>query len=57
MCVCKVQKGRHIRKMRQFFKCFKWSKIECLTEFKWRNKQIKEEKVGDESDKSQWSLD
>jgi hypothetical protein len=21
MCVCKVQKGRHIRKMRQFFKC------------------------------------
>ena len=47
--------------MRQFFKClsdlfwfevFKWSKIEGLIEFKWRNKQIKEEKVGDESDKS-----
>ena len=57
MCAFKVQKGRHKRKMRQFFKCFKWSKIECLTEFKWRNKQIKEEKVGDESDKSQWSLD
>ena len=52
MCLCKVQKRRHIRKMRQFFKCFKWSKIEGLTKFKWRNKQIKEEKVDDESNKS-----